>query len=77
MMTESQPWTIAALLVGEFAFNAIGYMVAHTRGVAAYMECSRIFWTPASAGILCSELALCVLLLSLTFFVQDRKADFL
>lgn len=77
IMTESQPWTIGALLLTEFAFNAGGYMVAHTRGIGAYMDGARIVWTAASVGILLGELALVAMLLGLTFYVQGRKTDFL
>ena len=77
IMTESQPWTIAALLVGEFAFNLVGYAVAHTHGIAAYMEGAHVYWNAASVAILGTELVLVALLLGLTFFVQGRKTDFL
>ena len=75
--TESQPWTIGALLFCEFAFNAGGYAVAHTPGIGPYMWGAHIVWTAASIGILCGELVLIALLLALTFYVQGRKTDFL
>lgn len=75
--TESQPWTIAALLVGEFAFNASGYAVAHIPGIAATMWTAHPSWNAAAVSVLGGELALVALLLGITFFVQGRKTDFL
>ena len=69
IMTESQPWTIAALLVGEFAFNLVGYAVAHTHGIAGYMEGPRAYWNAASVGAYSRRgTGFIALLLGLTFW---------
>jgi ABC-2 type transport system permease protein len=74
---ESQGWTIGAIMVGNLALNGIGYYVAHIPSIAKAMESPSIQWTPAASVLLVTEFAIIVLLLSLTFFFQSRKRDFL
>jgi ABC-2 type transport system permease protein len=77
IMTESQGWAIAAIMVGNITFNAVGYFVAHIPSIAAAMNGTNIIWNNAAVVLLSTELALVVLLLTLTFFVQSRKTDFI
>ncbi len=77
IMTESQAWTIAAIIVGNVAFNAVGYFVAQIPSIAARMNGANMIWNSAAVVLLFSELVLVVLLLTLTFFVQSRKTDFI
>lgn len=57
--------------------NGIGYLVAHIPGIAKGMWGSAIQWSSAASVVLLVEFATIVLLLSVTFFVQARKKDFL
>jgi hypothetical protein len=77
VITESQSWTIAAIMVGNLAVNGIGYLVAHIHGIALGMWGSTIQWSSAASLVLLAEFTAIVLLLGLTFFVQSRKKDFL
>jgi len=77
LITESQGWTIAAIMVGNVALNVIGYLVAHIASIAQGMGGSSIQWTPAATTLLLGEFAFIALLLGSTFFVQSRKKDFL
>ncbi len=77
LITESQGWTVAAIMVGNLAVNGIGYVVAHIPGVAKEMWGSTIQWTGAASAVLLAEFTTIVLLLGLTFFVQAKKKDFL
>jgi hypothetical protein len=77
LMTESQGWTIAAVMVGNVGLNAIGYMVAHLDGVSRYMFGPAARWTPTASGLLVGEVAAILLLLGGTFAVQSRKRNFL
>ena len=76
-VTESQPWTIAAIITGNVGLNIIGYLVAHVPGISAWMWGAAVRWTPAAYAVLCTEYALIALLIGGTFFVQSRKQDFL
>jgi ABC-2 type transport system permease protein len=77
LITESQGWAVAAIMVGNLAVNGIGYVVAHIGGIAKGMWGSTIQWSGAASAVLLAELTTVALLLGGTFFVQSRKKDFL
>ena len=77
LITESQGWTVVAIMVGNLAVNGIGYVVAHIPGIAKEMWGSTIQWSGAASALLLAEFAIVVLLLGVTFLVQSKKKDFL
>ena len=77
VISESQGWTIGAIMVGNLALNGVGYWVAHISSIASGMEGSSVQWTSAASALLFGEFATIVLLLGFTFFFQSRKRDFL
>ena len=77
LITESQGWTVAAIMVGNVAVNGIGYVVAHIAGIAKGMWGSTVQWSGAASAVLLAEFATVALLLGVTFFVQAKKKDFL
>jgi ABC-2 type transport system permease protein len=77
LATESQGWTIGAVMVGNLALNGVGYVVAHIAAISNGMEGPRIGWSSTASAILAAEFATITLLLGLTFFWQSRKKDFL
>ena len=77
LVTESQGWTVGAIMVGNVAINLVGYYVAHLPGIAKGMAGSSVMWSPTASNALGIEFAAIALLLCLTFFFQSRKKDFL
>jgi len=77
LITESQPWTVACIMVGNVAFNIVGYIVAHIPSIARTLFGATLQWNAASVGILLAEFAAAALMLTLTFVFQARKKDFL
>ena len=77
LITESQGWTVSAIMVGNLAVNGIGYVVAHIAGIAKGMWGSTIQWSGAASAVLLAEFTTIALLLGVTFFVQAKKNDFL
>lgn len=77
VITESQGWTVAAIMVGNVGVNLIGYLVAHIRGIAQGMWGPAIQWSRAATFVLMAEFATIALLLVVTFLVQSGKKDFL
>ncbi|HSY89833.1 MAG TPA: ABC-2 transporter permease [Candidatus Binatus sp.] len=77
LITESQGWTVAAIMVGNLAVNGLGYVFAHIGGIAKGMWGSTIQWSGAASAVLLAEFTTIVLLLGVTFFVQAKKKDFL
>jgi ABC-2 type transport system permease protein len=77
LITESQGWTIGAIMVGNLALNFLGYWVAHIHNIASGMESTKLMWTSSASVLLIAEFCTIALLLGLTFFFQSRKRDFL
>ncbi len=77
VITESQAWLTVAILCSSLGLNILGYVFAHTRGIAPQMWGMSVHWTAASCTILLAEFLVAALILALTFFVQSRKTDFL
>lgn len=77
IVSESQSWAIATVIVGNLGFNVVGYLVAHVASIAATMFGPVVVWDTASVAILVAELATMILLFAFTFFVQSRKTHFL
>jgi ABC-2 type transport system permease protein len=77
LISESQGWTIAAIMVGNLALNGFGYYVAHLPAIAHGIESSTVQWSIEATGLLLAEFAVIALLLCLTFVFQAQKKDFL
>jgi hypothetical protein len=77
LVTESQGWAVAAIMVGNISINLVGYYVAHLPGIAKGMFGSSVMWSSTASLALLVECAAIALILGLTFFFQSRKRDFL
>lgn len=77
LVTESKGWTISAMVIGNFAINGVGYIVAHIPGIRDGMFGTTIHWRPAATLSLVVEFALIALMLGGAFFIQSRKKDFI
>jgi ABC-2 type transport system permease protein len=76
LVSESQAWAIAAIVVTNLAFQGVLYGVSHMPSIAATMKSEVAVWSQAAVGLIAAELAAAVLLIALTFFLQSRKTDF-
>jgi ABC-type transport system involved in multi-copper enzyme maturation permease subunit len=77
LVSESQNWTIFAIVLGNLSFNGFLYYVSHIPSIASAMKGHTMIWSQAPVTLLAAELAAIVLLLGLTFFFQGRKTDFI
>jgi ABC-2 type transport system permease protein len=77
LVTESQGWTVGAIMVGNISINLIGYYIAHLPDMAKSMAGSSVMWSSTASVALLVECAAMALILCLTFFFQSRKRDFL
>lgn len=77
LITESQGWTITAVMIGNLALNGIGYLLAHLAPIAKDMYGPVARWSPVSLALLLGEAGTILLILGGTFLVQSRKRDFL
>ena len=77
LVSESQNWTIGAIVFGNLFFQGFLYSVSHLPEIAEAMKGSRIVWSPTAVTLLGAEAAAIVALVALTFWLQSRKTDFL
>ncbi len=77
LVSESQNWTIGAIVFGNLFFQGFLYFVSHLPDIAQTMNGPRIVWSPAAINLLVAELTAIALLVGLTFWLQSRKTDFL
>ncbi|HKI00712.1 MAG TPA: hypothetical protein VKK31_01910 [Thermoanaerobaculia bacterium] len=77
LVSESQGWTIGAIVLGNLGFNGFLYFVSHIPSMGSTMKGPDIIWNQAAVTLLLAELAAVLLLLGLTFWLQSRKTDFI
>lgn len=77
LISESQGWAIGAIVFGNLLLQAAMYYVSHIPSIAAAMKGPRIVWDQPVITLLLVEIAVIVLLLGLTFWLQSRKTDFI
>lgn len=77
LVSESQNWTIGAIVFGNLFFQGFLYFVSHLPDIAQTMNGPRIVWSSAAVTLLAAEIATIALLVGLTFWLQSRKTDFL
>jgi hypothetical protein len=77
LITESQPWSIGVMVATNLGFQAWLYYVSRIPGIAHGMRTHRLEWSPGTLVLLAAEVAISLLLLSLTFVFRARKTDFL
>lgn len=77
LVSESQAWTIGAIVTGNLLLQAVMYGVANTPSIARHLSGNTIVWSPAILGVMGAEILAIFLLLALTFYLQSRKTHFL
>ncbi|HYF64715.1 MAG TPA: ABC-2 transporter permease [Herpetosiphonaceae bacterium] len=77
LVTESQAWTVCAVVFGNLFFQAFLYYVAHLPSVARAIATDSAAWNSAEIALLGGEVAAIAGLLGLTFWFQSRKTDFI
>ena len=77
MVSESQTWTVAAIVTTNLFFQGFLYFVAHIPQVAREMKGDHPQWSSPVLLLLGTEAAVIVALVAATFVLQNRKKDFL
>jgi ABC-type transport system involved in multi-copper enzyme maturation permease subunit len=77
LISESQGATIGATVFGNLFLQAFLYKVSRIPAIAATLKGDRAVWSPPATHVLLGEIAVIVVLLGLTFWLQSRKTDFL
>jgi ABC-2 type transport system permease protein len=76
LVTESQAWTVVAVVFGNLFFQAFLYYVAHIPSIAQAITTDSLAWNGAEIALLLGEMAAIAGLIGLTFWLQARKTDF-
>ena len=76
LVSESNAWSIGTLVAGNLFFNFFIFWVTRIPSIAAAAKGEAIIWDAPVLTLLGGEAALIVLVLGLTFVLQDRKTDF-
>ena len=77
LISESQGWTIGAIVATNLLFQAVMYGVSHMPAIARTMRTNTIEWNSTAMTLLFSEVVLIVALLLVTYALQMRKKDFI
>jgi hypothetical protein len=76
IVTESQGWTIFALVLTNLFFQGFLYWVSHTPAIAEGMKGHGAVWNPTAVTLLSAEAAVTVFLIVMAFVLQARKKHF-
>lgn len=76
IVSESQGWTIGAIIATNLLFQACLYGFSHMPTLAGTLEHNVIHWSPLVLSILGGEVFVIFALLGLTLYLQGRKTDF-
>lgn len=77
VITESIGPTVAAMVAGNLFINYFLYAVSHNPTIAVDMKGSSVIWSSPVLVVLAVEAITVLALLTLTFYMQGRKKDFL
>lgn len=77
LVTESQGWTIGALVLGNLLFQGVMYGLANLTAVGEDLTRDVILWRQPIVAALGVEIAVILAILALTFYLQARKTDYL
>ena len=76
LVSESQGWTMAALIGGNLFCNYFLFLLFRIPEIAAAAKGQAIVWSGPIAWLLLGEAAALVMVVTLTFVLQNRKTDF-
>jgi len=76
MITESMPWTIAAMLIANFSLQAVLYVVSNFTDIGRQLHSKAFVWTTTASAIVTGEMLAVVAFFALAIFVQSRKRHF-
>jgi ABC-2 type transport system permease protein len=77
LVSESQGWTIGALIAGNLFCNFFIFALFRIPDVAAATKGPAIIWTGPVMWLLLGEAAALILVVATTFLLQNRKTDFI
>ena len=77
IVSESLHWTIGTQIASNLLFQAVMYAASTTPAIKATMNGELVDWNAPALAFLGIELAIAVIALPVTLWLQSRKTDFL
>ena len=77
LIGETEGWGIAANVFTSSTYGLTWYFLSRMPGVMAHSQDRTPVWNAAKLNVLGIEFGLVVLILTLTFYLQSRKRDFI
>lgn len=77
LMGETEGWNMASVLICNSSYGIAWYFIIKAPGFTNYWGGKVPVWNSTAVSVFGGELALIVVTLALTFFVQSRKRDFI
>jgi hypothetical protein len=77
LVSESNAWSICTLVAGNLFFNFFLFWVSRIPSIAAAAKGEVVVWDAPVLALLGGEAAAIVIVIGLTFALQDRKTDFI
>jgi ABC-type transport system involved in multi-copper enzyme maturation permease subunit len=77
IVTESQGWTIGVMVATNLFLQGFLYYVSHLPSIGRTMIGKVAIWNATAIAFIAAEVALAALFLTITYFIQSRKTDFL
>jgi hypothetical protein len=76
LVSESEGWTIVATVACNTWYGFAWYLLVRNPAMRANMGSAEVVWSPEVLKILGGEFAAVAVILTLTFYLQSRKRDF-
>lgn len=76
IVSESEGWSTAAVIVCNSSYGVVWYLIIRVPETAKQLGGAVAVWSPRLLRALAIESALVILCLGLTFYLQSRKRDF-
>lgn len=77
LISESHTWTIVVLSITNIGLSLFMFWLAGIPGIQKNMEAASPVWNSAALTIIAAEIGFMLLCLTLTYYLQSRKKDYL
>ncbi len=77
MITESEGWTIATMVMCNLFLNLFLFMTAKIPAIGNHLTDSTAVWSPEALRLIAVELLMVAIILFATYYRQSKKTDFM
>lgn len=77
LISESQNWTIVVMSISNICLSMFMFWLSSVEGIRAHMEAAAPVWNTSALTIIAAEFLFMLICLTITYWLQSRKRDFL